>query len=204
MSEAWKGWGRNDATPEALVRDYLRAKDENRAHLIASVFCESACLEMRVKTQDISFPAVSQGSATIADVLARRFNQSYENIYTFCLDKPAAESENSANSPPAVFVCDWLVGMSEKANGNVRVGCGRYEWVFRQKPPCRVERLNITIETMQTLPAHSMPEILKWLLALDYPWSSAQAVCRSAPEIKRLDPVLRYLGRALPSCQLQK
>jgi hypothetical protein len=194
MSEAWNGAGRNDATPETLVRNYLRAKDENRAHLISSVFCESACLEMRVKTQDISFPAVSQGSATIADVLARRFNQSYENIYTFCLDKPAAES---ANSPPAVFACDWLVGMSEKANGNVRVGCGRYEWIFQQKPPYRVERLIITIETMQTIPDHWMPKILKWLLALDYPWSSAQAVCRSAPEIKLLAPVLRYLGRDL-------
>jgi hypothetical protein len=200
MSEAWSRAGRNDATPEALIRDYLRAKDENRAHLISSVFCESACLEMRVKTQDISFPAVSQGSAVIADVLARRFNQTYENIYTFCLDKPAAES---ANSPSAAFVCDWLVGMSEKESGKVRVGCGRYEWIFRQEPPRRVERLTITIETMQTIPAHWMPEILKWLLALDYPWSSAQAICQSAPEIKLLAPVLRYLGRALPSSQPQ-
>ena len=29
-------------------------------------------------------------AAAIADVLARRFNQTYENIYTFYLDRPAA------------------------------------------------------------------------------------------------------------------
>ena len=174
-----------------LLRDYVRAKDENRPHLIPRVFCDSACLEMRVKTQDISFPPVSQGAATIADVLVRRFNQVYENIYTFCMEKPAAGSAK----PPAVFACDWLVGMSEKATGNVRVGCGRYEWIFLpSSPPC-VERLAITIEAMQTLPPWRLPEVLNWLLALDYPWSSAAAVCRSAPAINLLDPVLKYLAR---------
>lgn len=177
--------------PEELLRDYIRAKDENRPHLIPRVFCESACLEMRVKTQNISFPAVSQGAATIADVLSRRFNQTYENIYTFYLDKPVAGSAN----PPAVFACDWLVGMSEKATGAVRVGCGRYEWVFQQDAPHCVERLAITIEAMQTLPAWRLPDVLAWLLGLDYPWSSARAVYDSAPAITLLDPVLRYLSR---------
>lgn len=178
-------------TPEDLLRDYIRAKDGNRPHLISGVFGESACLEMRVKTQNISFPAVSQGAATIADVLVRRFNQTYENIYTFYLARPPA----GLACPPAVFACDWLVGMSEKATGEVRVGCGRYEWVFQQEPPHRVERLAITIEAMQTLPAWRLPDILDWLLALDYPWSSARAVCASAPAIASLEPVLHYLRR---------
>ena len=174
-----------------LLRNYIRAKDENRPHLIPQVFCDTACLEMRVKTDSISFPALSQGSAMIADVLVRRFNQTYENIYTFYLDSPIAGSAN----PPAVFACDWLVGMSEKATGQVRVGCGRYEWVFQQQTPHRAERLAITIEAMQTLPAETLPEILRWLLALDYPWSSGRAACASAPKTLRLEPVLNYLGR---------
>lgn len=179
-----------------VLRDYIRAKDENRPHLITQVFSDMACLEMRVKTDSISFPAISQGSATIADVLVRRFNQTYENIYTFYLDRPVAGSAN----PPAVFACDWLVGMSEKATGNVRVGCGRYEWVFRQDAfPPRVERLAITIESMLTLPAEFLPDILRWLLELDYPWSSVQAVCASAPKTARLDPVLNYLGHGSAS-----
>lgn len=183
------------ATPGDLLRDYIRAKDENRPHLISRVFCESACLEMRVKTQAISFPAVSLGAATIADVLVRRFNQTYENIYTFCLDTPAPVSAN----PPGVLACDWLVGMSEKASGEVRVGCGRYEWVFRREAPLCVERLAITIEAMQPLPSWRLPEVLRWLLALDYPWSSARAACASAPPIASLEPVLRYLRRELDS-----
>ena len=175
-----------------LLRDYIRAKDENRPHLIPKVFAANACLEMRVKTDSISFPAVSQGAATIADVLVRRFNQTYENIYTFYLDRPLAGEA----MPPAVFACDWLVGMSEKATGNVRVGCGRYEWVFQPEAPHRVERLAITIEAMQTLPAASLPHILHWLLALDYPWSSASAVRAFAPKLPLLEPVLDYLGRS--------
>ena len=184
-----------DAVPDpriALLADYIRAKDENRPHLIGQVFSDTACLEMCVKTDAISFPAISQGSATIADVLVRRFNQTYENIYTFYLDRPIAGSA----TPPAVFACDWLVGMSEKATGHVRVGCGRYEWVFRQDAfPPRVERLAITIEAMQTLPAASLPHILHWLLPLDYPWSSASAVRAFAPKLPLLEPVLDYLGR---------
>ena len=174
-----------------LLRDYIRAKDENRPHLIPQVFAANACLEMRVKTDSIAFPAVSQGAATIADVLVRRFNQTYENIYTFYLDRPSA----GAAAPPAVFACDWLVGMSEKATGNVRVGCGRYEWVFQAEAPHRVERLAITIEAMQTLPPPQLASVLDWLLALDYPWTSAAAVREFAPALKELLPVLAYFGR---------
>ena len=174
-----------------LLRDYIRAKDENRPHLIPKVFAANACLEMRVKTDSISFPAVSQGAATIADVLVRRFNQTYENIYTFYLDRPLAGEA----TPPAVFACDWLVGMSEKATGNVRVGCGRYEWVFQPEAPHRVERLAITIEAMQALPSVQLAPVLEWLLALGYPWASAVAVREFAPPLKALEPVLAYLGR---------
>ncbi len=174
-----------------LLQDYIRAKDGNRPHLIPQVFAANACLEMRVKTDSITFPAVSQGAATIADVLVRRFNQTYENIYTFYLDRPSAE----ATTPPAVFACDWLVGMSEKASGNVRVGCGRYDWVFQPEAPHRVERLAITIESMQTLPPARLPPILDWMLALDYPWTSADAVRTFAPAFKEIEPVLAYLGR---------
>ena len=174
-----------------LLRDYIRAKDENRPHLIPRVFAANACLEMRVKTDSISFPAVSQGAATIADVLVRRFNQTYENIYTFYLERPPA----GAATPPAAFACDWLVGMSEKATGNLRVGCGRYEWVFQAEAPHRVERLAITIEAMQTLPPARLAPVLDWLLALDYPWTSAAAVREFAPPLKALEPVLAYLGR---------
>ena len=176
-----------DQTPQDLLRNYFHAKDENRPHFIQKVFSESAILEVKLKTEDISFPAVSQGVAAIADALVSKFGQSYENIYSFYLQRPPAGV--------ATFACDWLVGMSEKATGKARVGCGRYDWSFQSDPPHLVERLVITIETMLILPADRLPVVLDWLLALPYPWCSAQAACASAPDIDAIEPVLRYLER---------
>jgi hypothetical protein len=174
-------------TPESLLRTYFHAKDENRPHLIQSVFCEEAVLEMNVKTDSISFPAVSRGVAAIAQVLVSKFAQSYENVYSFYLQRP----------PMGVttFACDWLVGMSEKASNDTRVGCGRYDWSFQREAPHLVNRLVITIEAMQVLPADRLPHVLNWLLTLPYPWCSANAAYASAPVIESLAPVLKYIGR---------
>jgi len=174
-------------TPEDLLRTYFHAKDENRPHLLHGVFCETAILEMNVKTETISFPAVSRGITAIADALVRTFGQTYENVYSFYLKRPPVGVTG--------FSCDWLVGMSEKASGNTRVGCGRYDWSFQPQAPHLVDRLVITIEAMQVLPPTDLPTVLDWLLALPYPWCSADAACAGAPQIESLEPVLRYLGR---------
>jgi hypothetical protein len=174
-------------SPERLLRTYFHAKDENRPHLMSQVFSESATLEMVVKTGTISFPPVSHGVAAITEVLSRGFAQTYENIYSFYLQHPSA----SASS----FSCDWMVGMSEKADGAVRVGCGRYDWSFQQQAPFLVERLLITIEVMQVLPPRDLECIMGWLTALPYPWCSASAAIGSAPSLRVLEPVLQYVGR---------
>lgn len=178
-----------DQSPERMLRDYFHAKDENRPHFMQKVFSETAVLEVKLKTDDISFPAVSEGVPAIADALVSKFGQSYENIYSFYLQRPPAGV--------STFACDWLVGMSEKASGNARVGCGRYDWVFKRETPHLVERLLITIETMLVLPPERLPAVLDWLLALPYPWCSAKAACDSAPNIDAIEPVLRYIGRDL-------
>ena len=103
-------------TPEGLLRTYFHAKDENRPHLIQSVFCEEAVLEMNVKADSISFPAVSRGVVAIAQVLVSKFAQSYENVYSFYLQRPPIGV--------TTFACDWLVGMSEKARRHVRTRRG--------------------------------------------------------------------------------
>ena len=178
-----------DQTPESLLRNYFHAKDENRPHFIQKVFSETAILEVKLKTDDIAFPAVSTGVAAIADALVSKFGQSYENIYSFYLQRPPAGVSN--------FACDWLVGMSEKATGKARVGCGRYDWSFQNAAPHLVDRLVITIETMLVLPPDRLPAVLDWLLALPYPWCSAKTACASAPGIDSIEPVLRYIGRDL-------
>jgi len=174
-------------SPEAVLRTYFQAKDENRPHLVARAFSDTATLEMQVRTGNIAFPAVSHGAAAIADVLVRRFGQAYENVYTFCLD-PAPGAEEVR------FSCRWLVGMSDKASGQVRVGCGRYGWVFDPAAGGRAAHLTITIEAMQLLPPTDLPAVMDWLGGLAYPWSSAEAVLASAPAREALGPVLQYLG----------
>src|SRR5207344_3266465 len=93
-------------SPEDVLRTYFHAKDENRPHLMAGVFCETATLETIVKTGAISFPPVSTGLASITDVLVRKFAQTYENVYSFYLERPRPEIHSDS------FSCDWLVGMS--------------------------------------------------------------------------------------------
>ncbi|HXP98140.1 MAG TPA: hypothetical protein VN809_15610 [Telmatospirillum sp.] len=172
---------------ETLILTYILAKDGNRPHLLRQTFAEDAELKMVLNTGAINFPPIAQSRESIADILARQFGATYENIYTFCLDRP----------PPgdrlASFSCDWAVGMSEKANRSVRVGCGRYDWRFSPTAPLRVEHLAITIDVMESLPPACGDEILDWLSALPYPWCTPKMFVQTAPAIAALRPVLTRL-----------
>lgn len=174
------------SSTESVLRDYFHAKDENRPHFMARAFANHAVLKMALRTQAIAFPPESHGLAAITDTLVRKFGQTYENVYTFYLSRPAA----GARLPD--YHCDWIVGMTEKATGAVRVGCGRYDWTF-QPDPYRATDLTITIETMVTLPSVDAPAVFGWLLALDYPWTNAARVVASAPPLEALAPVVHYL-----------
>lgn len=172
---------------EALVRAYLRAKDENRPHLIDDAFAPDARLEVRVRAGAIAFPPVAVGSAAIADVLVRRFAQVYENVYTFCLARPA-------DGDATDFACPWLVAMSAKADGTLRVGCGSYAWRRQSGAPWLVERLVIEIDAMRELPAEASRAVFDWVRHLPYPWCPpAAAAC--VPEGVGLEVVARALDR---------
>ena len=173
-------------SPERLLRTYFRAKDENRPHLLADVFSSGALLTIDNRSTQISFPGVTVGLEGIADVLVRQFNATYENIYSFYLDRPG---------PSAVtFECDWLVGLTEKASRNVRVGCGHYEWTFQISPVLLVTKLLITIEQMVVLAPACATDVTRSLLKLDYPWSSPGQVT-SALSLEELQSVNRYITR---------
>jgi hypothetical protein len=179
-------------TADEVLRTYFRAKDENRPYLMRDAFSETATLETIVKTDAISFPPISRGLAPITDVLVRKFAQLYENVYSFYLDRPPS------HIPLSSFSCDWLVGMSEKETGKIRVGCGRYDWQFQATGPGLANRLVITIEAMQVLSADRLEAVLLWLTGLPYPWCSAQTILRAAPAIPDLDPILRYVSHQKP------
>ena len=174
-------------SPEAVLRRYFHAKDENRPLLLQEVFAENARLQVSNKALNIEFPAVTHGREPIADVLVSRFNQTYENIYSFYMARPPAEVTE--------FACDWLVAMTEKDSRSVRVGCGRYEWELQGSSPYLASQLHISIEAMQLLPPAQFEAVFAWVRLLNYPWSSPAESLKFAPSIESLAQVLQYLGR---------
>ena len=172
----------------AIIANYVHAKDGNRPFLLSDVFTPDAGLEIVVKTGTITFPPLSEGLPAITDVVARRFNQTYENIYTFCLAAPPQRSVPH-------YSCSWLVGMSEKATRAVRVGYGRYDWSFETIAPGLATRLVITVEEMQTLQADCLGPVMGWLSALPYPWCPVELAFEHAPKDETLKPVMQHFQR---------
>jgi hypothetical protein len=174
---------------ERLVETYVHAKDENRPHLIADVFAADARLELNVRAGSIAFPPVSTGAVAITDVLVRQFAQVWENVYTFCLERP------EKGSRAKTFSCPWLVAMTAKADGTVRVGSGRYDWRRQTRAPFLVDRLTITIDAMQALPAYAHRPVYGWISELPYPWCPAELARSTMPQVERLEPVATALAR---------
>lgn len=172
-------------TPADAIVAYLQAKDGNRPHLLVDAFTPDATLSMQVRTDAISFPPLTHGREAIAQTLVRSFNQTYENIYTLCLDEPP---------PPAAtsYSCRWLVAMSAKEGGAVRVGCGRYHWRFAPTDG-RACALAIAIEAMEVLPADTLTQVMAWMAGLPYPWCPAQMAIDEGPDIQGVQHVLRTL-----------
>ena len=172
-------------TPRDVLRGYFHAKDENRPHLLAAVFAADAQVRVVNRAMDMGFPDVTQGLEAIADVLVRRFGQTYENIYSFYL---AAPPEGAAT-----FSCPWLVGMTEKETQSVRVGCGSYDWTFQEDGARLACALVITIEAMQVLAPDQSGPVFGWLRTLSYPWSSCAEAAAHAPSVAGLEPVRLFL-----------
>lgn len=176
-------------TPFEAVSNYILAKDGNRPVLMRRAFAQNADLEMVVKTDAISFPSSAKGVNAISEILVRRFGIDYENVYTFCLSRPADTDRKH-------FACHWLVGMSAKADGQVRVGAGRYDWQFDSDG--LVEKLVITIEAMNTFPATELEATMNWLSGLPYPWCTPDEALDGMPKAAGLAAIEAYVKQAAP------
>ncbi len=179
------------ATPSDAVSAYFFAKDGNRPFLMRRAFTANAELEIEVKTDAISFPSAASGLPAIEDVLGRRFANDMENVYTLCLSRPTAANRRH-------FPCHWLVGMSAKNNGPIRIGCGRYDWLFTADEQCLVEKLIITIDVMHVFPETEIDAIMGWLSGLPYPWCTPYEAIASMPGIDGLKPIEVYLKQVQP------
>jgi hypothetical protein len=179
------------STPFDAVSTYILAKDGNRPFLMRRAFAEGAELEMVIMTDTISFPNSAKGIGAIEDILVRRFANDFENVYTFCLSHPSAADRRH-------FPCHWLVGMSGKNNGQIRVGCGRYDWYFGSDERCLVEKLVIVIDVMEILPATGHDPIMDWLSSLPYPWCAPSEAVSAIPSVEGLRGIEHYLKGVRP------
>jgi len=167
------------------IHCYIRAKDGNRPFLLSGAFIEEAEVQMVVRTDSIVFPSSLSGRDEIADILVSQFNQKYENIYTICIgEKPEIAC--------TMFSCQWLVVMSEKHNGSLRIGCGRYDWNF-QANDNRAKSLSITIDIMDTGSSALLEEVLTWTAGLSYPWCELSAIAKDPPNDPTLSRVVQKL-----------
>ena len=173
-------------SPFDAVTTYFHAKDGNRPFLMRRAFAEDAQLEMVVKTEAISFPSTAQGLAEVEEALVRRIATDFENGYSFGLARPT-----EADRPR--FSCPWLVAMSARSDGALRVGVGRYDWQFSSDARCLVEKLVITIDVMQVQPAAELDRIIGWVASLPYPWCRPDEVVATMPAVEELSPIARYL-----------
>lgn len=168
------------------IEHYIFGKDGNRPDLLRHAFTPDATLNMLVRTSSILFPPNVEGREEIANVLVRRFSLQYENVYTFCLDAPP-KPEASAHQ------CKWLVGMSTKATGELRLGCGEYHWVFSPQSGLAT-RLSITIEHMLECPSLHRQDVMDWLQGLRYPWCKTDEMLVSVPPLDCVAPVMAYVA----------
>lgn len=167
------------------IESYIRAKDENRPDLLRHSFKVSATAALTVNTSNISFPSTLCGLTEISETLVRRFNQTYENIYTFCIgDAPLGK--------PTSHTCQWLVGMSTKESKEIRIGCGKYEWSFDPETGLATF-LHIHIDQMRTGPAQELEPLMDWLRTLDYPWCKARKAKSQIPSLSTLENITPYL-----------
>ncbi len=173
-------------SPLEVVSTYFHAKDGNRPFLMRHAFTEDAQLEMVVKTDAISFPSTASGLPELEEVLVRRIANDFENVYSFGLRQPAEANRRD-------FTCPWLVAMSARSDGALRVGSGRYDWRFSSDAKGLVEKLVITIDVMEILPATELGSVMGWIGALPYPWCRPTEVVNGMPRLEALTPVERYL-----------
>jgi hypothetical protein len=172
-------------TEAEAIEAYIRAKDENRPFLMSEAFDEEATLSMVVNSRGISFPPEAHGREAITALLVREFGKTYENVRTLCLSSPPLHGTLQ-------FSCPWLVGMSAKSDGSVRVGCGRYDWTFASYDIPLAKRLTITIDVMQMLSPSTLFEVTDWLFSLPYPWCRLETAFSAAPPLDDLVPLRQW------------
>lgn len=147
-----------------LITNYIRAKDENRPWYLTKVFSSDALLDMQVDSDLINFPSHVTGREAIADTLVKKFAQNYGNVFTYVFDDTVVTEDKKLS-------CMWLVVMTDKVDGSLRVGYGKYIWHFQHNVvDLFASKLCIELISMNQFPQSMIDQIYRCIDELPYPW----------------------------------
>ena len=170
------------------VSDYIQAKDGNRPWAMAKAFLPDAELQMQVDTDNIDFPARVIGLDAITDTLVRSFGRENDNVFTFCLQDTLVVQQEK-------LMCDWVVFMTDKDTGRIRVGWGQYHWDFAdQEGQALAKALLIRIQQMDILSAAHQAELFSVLDGMPYPWLSKEQLLAAVSDSEYLRNLSDFLA----------
>lgn len=171
---------------QTQISTYIRAKDGNRPWLMKLAFSPDVQLRMKVDNDNIDFPAQASGLTEVTDTLVRNFARENDNVFTFCLNDSLSVQGQQLN-------CDWVVFMTDRDTGRVRIGWGQYQWDFNNEEMPLIRRLEIRIEQMDLLPALDDDAVFSRICALPYPWLERSTLLEQVKQTPCSDDLARFL-----------
>jgi len=176
------------ANHTALLHKYLQAKDESRPYLFRQVFPENGRFQTRFSIDtDFDQGGMREGIAEITNTFGM-LGRFFENIFTTCPIESASYTEEGQ------LQSTWIVGMSSRDNGDIRIAAGAYLWTFDEESG-KVAELDVLMEHMLEFPGKHLAAIMDWLSALPQPWCETKALLDGMPEIEGLEPVRTYFSK---------
>jgi hypothetical protein len=170
---------------DRILHDYLHGKDQSRPHLLARAFAPDAVFVSRFEFDtDFSDDTPREGLGTIIETF-RQLGAACENIYTVCASDSVRES-------PEGWRCKWLVTMTQRDDGRVRVAWGDYLWQLGGWGT-RAKRLEVTMEEMQVLPADRADGFCDWMATHEGLWVESARMLEGCPAGRWGDGLAHYL-----------
>ena len=159
------------AAHDRIVRAYLEAKDYQRPHRFAEAFTDDARFRttFAFDTDWNSSDAV-HGLPAITETF-RRLGAGFENLVTFCLPESLRWEDDALHMR-------WVVFMTGRKSGQIRVAWGDYQWRFTAINR-RATSLDVHMHAMRELPSN--PRLLDWAMALPHVWCTGAVARRCLP-----------------------
>ena len=170
-----------------VLTKYLEAKDQQRPFLFGEVFTSEAMFQSRFAFEtDFNDERPVHGLDAIAGVF-QRMGSRVENIFT-------VYTPSSVRWDAGALSIDWLVGMSERESGKLRLAWGDYAWRFNPAGT-RATELVVLMRQMIELPASAGSSINHWLAELPAPWCEAEQILESMPSFAGSEDLRAFFSR---------